>query len=93
MCDSLDLHQNRPLIVDRLTARELDVLRLMADWQDNDEIAASLFVSINTVKTHAKSIHRKLGTTTRRETVRVAQCRGLVGCRRCQPAVNLRLNA
>lgn len=43
----------------------------------NSEIAAELFVSINTVKTHAASIYRKLGVTGRRDAVRRAEELGL----------------
>ena len=42
-----------------------------------DEIAAELFVSGNTVKTHVKSIFRKLGVNRRVDAVRVGRARGI----------------
>jgi len=52
-----------------LTARELDVLTLMADGRNNAQIAASLFVSENTVKTHVRRIFDKLGSRDRAAAV------------------------
>jgi DNA-binding NarL/FixJ family response regulator len=50
-----------------LTPREADVLELLASGISNAEIAAALSVGIETVRTHASSIYRKLGVSTRRE--------------------------
>ena len=47
-----------------LSARELDVLRLMAKGAANEEIAVQLSLSENTVKTHVASIFQKLTSTT-----------------------------
>ena len=55
---------------DPLTDRELSVLQLLPTMMSNAEIATELFVSVNTVKAHLKSLYRKLGATTRREAVR-----------------------
>jgi DNA-binding CsgD family transcriptional regulator len=74
------------LAADPLTPRELDVLRLAAGWRSTAEIAAELYVSINTVKSHLKAIYRKLGTTHRAETVRAAVRLGLTG-----PPVTIRV--
>jgi LuxR family transcriptional regulator, maltose regulon positive regulatory protein len=63
----------------RLTQRELSILRYMRTSMPNAEIAAELFVSINTVKTHTASVYRKLGVTGRREAVRRAEELGLFG--------------
>jgi DNA-binding NarL/FixJ family response regulator len=52
-----------------LTARELEVLTLMADGHNNAQIAASLFVSENTVKTHVRRIFDKLGSHDRAAAV------------------------
>ena len=51
----------RPSALDTLTPRERQVLRLMAEDRSNEEIAADLFLSIPTVKTHVNHILRKLG--------------------------------
>lgn len=50
-----------------LTAREADVLALLQDGRSNAEIAAVLHVGVETVRTHARSIYRKLGVSTRRD--------------------------
>jgi DNA-binding NarL/FixJ family response regulator len=52
---------------DMLTAREADVLELLQSGRSNAEIAQTLHVSIETVRTHARRIYRKLGVKTRRE--------------------------
>jgi DNA-binding NarL/FixJ family response regulator len=50
-----------------LTPREADVLDLLQRGRSNAEIASSLHVSVETVRTHARHIYRKLGVRTRRE--------------------------
>ncbi|HEV3228956.1 MAG TPA: response regulator transcription factor [Solirubrobacteraceae bacterium] len=52
---------------DLLTPREADVLELLQQGRSNAEIAATLHVGIETVRTHARSVFRKLGVKTRRE--------------------------
>jgi LuxR family maltose regulon positive regulatory protein len=52
-----------------LTDRELAVLQLLPSMMSNDQIARELFVSVNTVKVHLKSLYRKLGVASRREAV------------------------
>src|SRR5690348_13340217 len=54
-----------PSALDSLTSRELEVLRLMAQGQENSEIAAGLGISPRTVKNHVSSILAKLGVTNR----------------------------
>ena len=61
------------LVADALSERELMVLRYLPTVLTNSEIAAELFVSVNTVKTHVKSIYRKLDVTERRSAVRRAR--------------------
>ncbi len=68
---------SQPLI-EPLSDRELDVLRLMADGQTNQEIANVLCVSVNTVKTHLKNIYGKLGVNSRRNAAAKAKKLGLV---------------
>ena len=55
-----------------LSQREYEVLRLIADGLENQAIANQLFVSVETVRTHVKSILRKLATRDRTHAVAVA---------------------
>jgi LuxR family maltose regulon positive regulatory protein len=64
--------QGQPL-VDPLSERELDVLRLLASELDGPAIARHLVVSLNTVRTHTKNIYAKLGVNSRRAAVRRAE--------------------
>jgi len=63
----------RLLLLEPLSEREAAVLRFLPTMMSNGEIAAELFVSVNTVKTHLKSIYRKLDVPDRREAVRRAR--------------------
>jgi two-component system response regulator NreC len=63
---------------DDLSARELDVLRLIALGHTNAEIAGLLFLSVRTVETHRAHIHQKTRCSTRAELVRYALGHGLV---------------
>jgi LuxR family maltose regulon positive regulatory protein len=58
-----------PGLLEPLSERERAVLRLLPALLSNPEIAAELFVSVNTVKTHIKTIYRKLDVTSRRDAV------------------------
>jgi LuxR family transcriptional regulator, maltose regulon positive regulatory protein len=60
-------------LIDPLSERELDVLRLLASDLDGPEIARHLVVSLNTVRTHTKNIYAKLGVNSRRAAVRRAE--------------------
>ncbi len=62
-----------PVIVDALSRRERDVLRHVSEMLDTADIAAEMHISVNTVKSHLKSIFQKLGTPDRRAAVRRAR--------------------
>jgi LuxR family maltose regulon positive regulatory protein len=62
-----------PLIVEQLSEREREVIRYVSDMMSTAEIAAEMYISVNTVKTHLKSIYRKLSAAHRREAVRRAR--------------------
>jgi LuxR family maltose regulon positive regulatory protein len=59
-------------LIEPLSDRELDVMRLLAGDLDGPSIARELVVSLNTVRTHTKHIYAKLGVTNRRAAVRRA---------------------
>lgn len=61
-----------------LTRREVDVLKLLADGQSNKEIARSLDISPNTVKTHAARIYEKLEVQSRTQAIRKARMLALI---------------
>ena len=61
-----------------LTNREREILSLLADGLGNKQIAASLGISPNTVKTHLELLFDKLGVSTRAEAVATAVRRGLL---------------
>jgi DNA-binding NarL/FixJ family response regulator len=64
---------------DGLTSREGDVLILIAQGLSNSDIAAALFLSANTVKTHVNRVFAKTGSKTRAEAIRYAHDHGLAG--------------
>ncbi|WP_030770189.1 MULTISPECIES: LuxR C-terminal-related transcriptional regulator [unclassified Streptomyces] len=68
----------QPPVVEPLSARETEVLRKAAELLSTEEIGAELYVSANTVKTHLKSVYRKLGVTRRSEAVHRAQDLGML---------------
>ncbi|MGA3153136.1 MAG: LuxR C-terminal-related transcriptional regulator [Streptosporangiaceae bacterium] len=65
--------QQPPLIVDQLSEREREVLVRLSGMLSTAEIAAEMYISVNTVKTHLKSIYRKLSADHRGEAVRRAR--------------------
>ena len=67
-----------PSTMAELTPRELQLLRELPSMETVEEMARSLFVSVNTVKTHLRSVYRKLGVTSRREAVVAARRWGLL---------------
>ena len=60
-------------LIDPLSERELDVLRLLGSELNGPAIARELMVSLNTVRTHTKNIYTKLAVSSRRAAVRRAQ--------------------
>jgi LuxR family maltose regulon positive regulatory protein len=62
-----------PLIVEPLTGREQEVLRHISHMLSTAEVASEMYISANTVKTHLKSIFRKLAADHRGEAVRRAR--------------------
>lgn len=71
-------HAEAPLQVEKLTGRELQVLRMMADGLGNKQIAAELDISDHTAKFHVAQILAKLGASSRAEAVAIGIRRGLV---------------
>jgi two-component system response regulator NreC len=72
---------HRSLTENALTAREVEVLRLIALGHTSVEIARKLHLSPRTVETHRAHIHRKLGLATRAQLVGYALRRDLLGTR------------
>jgi LuxR family maltose regulon positive regulatory protein len=66
-------------LLEPLSERELTVLRFLPTMMSNAEIAAEMFVSVNTVKTHLKHVYRKLDVTDRRDCVKRARELRLLG--------------
>jgi LuxR family maltose regulon positive regulatory protein len=64
-------------LVDPLTDRELVVLRYLESRLTTSEIGSELYVSVNTVRTHAKAVYRKLGVGSRRDAVAEARRLGI----------------
>ena len=64
--------------IEHLSERELQVLRLLSDLLSTVEIGAAMFISVNTVRTHVRSILRKLAVTCRNDAIRRARELALV---------------
>ena len=67
-----------PVIVEPLSEREREVLKHVSAMESTAEIAAEMYISVNTVKTHLKSINRKLAVSHRGQAVRRARQFGLL---------------
>jgi LuxR family maltose regulon positive regulatory protein len=80
-----------PALAEALTERELRILRYLPTMLSNAEIGAEIFVSLNTVKTHLRSIYRKLGANGRAEAVEQARALGLLPSGIKRPRVVQRL--
>ena len=68
----------RPLILDPLTGRELEILRHIAAGLSDHEIAEALFLSLNTIKWHNRQIYSKLDVGNRKQAVARAREEGLL---------------
>ena len=75
--DQADLHAAQPLI-EPLSARELEVLQLIAEGLGNQEIANRLYLSQHTVKVHARNIYGKLGANSRTHAIAIAKALGIL---------------
>jgi two-component system nitrate/nitrite response regulator NarL len=63
---------------DRLTGRELEILRELAEGKSTDQVAETLFISRLTVQSHVKSILSKLGVHSKLEAVTHALRQGII---------------
>ncbi|HEU4511656.1 MAG TPA: LuxR C-terminal-related transcriptional regulator [Nocardioidaceae bacterium] len=72
------LGEPQAVLVETLTPKELEVLGHLEELLTTEEIAAQMFVSVNTVRTHVRSVLRKLGVNRRNAAVRRARELGLV---------------
>jgi len=72
----------QPGLIEPLSERELDVLRLLGSDLDGPDIARELSMSLNTLRTHTRNIDAKLGVNSRRAAVRQAAERNLLSARR-----------
>jgi LuxR family maltose regulon positive regulatory protein len=68
-----DTDQSAPIIIEPLSDREREVLRLLSAMLSTAEIGTEMYISVNTVKTHLRSIYRKLSAARRGEAVRRAR--------------------
>jgi LuxR family maltose regulon positive regulatory protein len=69
-------------LAEPLSARELEVLPLIAEGLTNQEIAARLYLSLHTVKAHARNIYAKLGVSSRTQAAARGRALGLLSPRR-----------
>jgi LuxR family maltose regulon positive regulatory protein len=61
------------MVVESLTVKELEVLGHLAEMLTTEEMASTMYVSVNTIRTHVRSILRKLGVSRRNAAVRRAR--------------------
>lgn len=76
--DSMPGLEPEARVVEPLTGKEMEVLSHLAELLSTDEIAEAMFVSANTIRTHVRSILRKLGVSRRNEAVRRARKLSLI---------------
>jgi NarL family two-component system response regulator LiaR len=73
-----DARREAQALLDELTDREREVLRLLADGRRNDDIAQTLFISPQTVQTHVRNLLAKLGVHSKLEAVAFAVKHGAI---------------
>jgi LuxR family maltose regulon positive regulatory protein len=73
MEDQSQIYNLQSAMVEPLSQRELDVLRLLGTDLSGPDIARELMVSLNTLRTHTKNIYDKLGVNNRRAAVHRAE--------------------
>jgi ATP/maltotriose-dependent transcriptional regulator MalT len=73
-----EISNRKSKVIEPLSERELDVLKLLATELDGPDMARELVVSLNTLRTHTKNIYSKLGVNNRRAAVRRAEELGLL---------------
>jgi LuxR family maltose regulon positive regulatory protein len=71
--DDQDRTSARTTIIEPLTGREIEVLEKIAAHYSTEEIADAMFISVNTVRSHVRSVLRKLSARRRQQAVRVAR--------------------
>ncbi|MGZ8741783.1 MAG: LuxR C-terminal-related transcriptional regulator [Nocardioides sp.] len=76
--NGVDDQRGLPVVVEPLTAKEIEVLGHLAELLTTDEIAQKMFVSVNTVRTHIRNILRKLGVNRRNAAIRRARALGIL---------------
>jgi LuxR family maltose regulon positive regulatory protein len=77
-CVAISPRNQGTIVADELTAKEQEVLRLLATRLSRREIGQRLYVSLNTVKTHQRALYRKLGAENRAAAVARARELGLL---------------
>jgi LuxR family maltose regulon positive regulatory protein len=65
-------------LIEPLSIRELEVLQVIAEGLSNQEVANQLFLSLHTVKVHARNIYAKLGVKNRTQAVAKARTLGIL---------------
>jgi DNA-binding NarL/FixJ family response regulator len=78
-------HQQRERAGARITPRELEIIRLLAQGKSNKEIAAELGIAVRTVETHRAKIMLKLGLHSLAELIHYAMRRGIVSAQGGEP--------
>ncbi len=65
-------------VVEPLSERELEILQLIAEGLTNQEVADRLYLSLHTVKVHARNIYAKLGVKSRTQAVARGKALGIL---------------